>query len=66
MPFQRNQYLENQDGAFVALTLTASRSAILFASMHKLTERACVGEVSIIGVVLAKTVLQDHRAAAGG
>ena len=43
-----------------ALTLTASRCAILVVSKHKLKERASMEEVSIIGVDLAKNVFQLH------
>ena len=46
--------------------LTASRCAILVVSKHKLKERASMGEVSIIGVDLAKNVFQPHGAAADG
>ena len=49
-----------------ALTLTASRCAILVVSKHKLKERASMEEVSIIGVDLAKNVFQLHGAAADG
>ena len=54
------------DGVDAALTLTASRCAILVVSKHKLKERASMGEVSIIGVDLAKNVFQVHGAAADG
>lgn len=47
-----------------ALPLTASRCAILLVSKHKLKERASTGEVTIIGVDLAKNVFQVHGAAA--
>jgi transposase len=49
-----------------ALTLTASRCAILVVSKQKLKERASMEEVSIIGVDLAKNVFQLHGAAADG
>ena len=54
------------DGVDAALTLTASRCAILVVSKHKLKERASLEEVSIIGVDLAKNVFQLHGAAADG
>jgi transposase len=49
-----------------ALTLAASLCAILVVSKHKLKERASMGEVTIIGVDLAKNVFQVHGAAANG
>lgn len=49
-----------------ALTLTASRCAILVVSKHKLKERASMEEVTIIGVDLAKNLFQLHGAAADG
>jgi hypothetical protein len=39
---------------------------LLVASRHKLNERAAMGEVRIIGVDLAKTVLRLHGATADG
>ena len=56
----------SRDGVDAALTLTASRCAILVVSKHKLKERASMEEVSIIGVDLAKNVFQLHGAAADG
>ena len=52
------------DGVDAALTLTASRCAILVVLKHKLKETASMEEVSIIGVDLAKNVFQLHGAAA--
>jgi len=57
---------ESGDGVDAALTLAASRYAILVVSKYKLKERASMGEVSIIGVDLAKNVFQVHGAAADG
>ena len=51
---------------WMPLSLTASRCAKLVVSKHKLKERASMGEVTIIGVDLAKNVFQVHGAAADG
>ena len=45
---------------------TASQCAKLAVLKHKLKERASMGEVTIIGVDLAKNVFQVHGAAADG